>query len=312
MKMIIVASVVLIVLLAILLLAFFYFLQKARNKKRQTTSYTSSNIKTSLLGEVDLNKLEKSLLQADVGVPTTKKILESLNEEQVFKDLTDQDVRDKISEIFSESPELSLDTTKKPNVILVSGVNGVGKTTTIGKLAYLLKNNGNKVLLVPADTFRAAAESQLGVWAERADVDVLISDHKDPAALAFAGVAKGVTEKFDIVIIDTAGRLHTKKPLMEQLAKIHRSISKAGGNLVESLLVLDATTGQNGVRQAEHFFDVVDLTGIILTKLDGSSKGGVACGVVDQFNVPIKLIGVGEGIEDLQRFDSHEFIKKLF
>ena len=217
-----------------------------------------------------------------------------------------------ISDILSENDN-SLKLNTKPSVILVVGVNGAGKTTSIGKMAASFKEQGKKVLVAAADTFRAAAIEQLEVWTERAGVEMLKRpEGSDPASVAFDASKKAKEEGYDIVIIDTAGRLHTKKNLMDELGKINRTILKEIPDAdIETLIVLDGTSGQNAVIQAKEFSEVTNITGIVLTKLDGTAKGGVVIGICSELNIPVKFIGVGEGINDLQKFDSKEFARAL-
>lgn len=214
--------------------------------------------------------------------------------------------------MLGEDVSLNLDT--KPSVILVIGVNGVGKTTTIGKLSLLLKNSGKKVVLGAADTFRAAAIDQLGVWAERADVTMVKSvEGSDPASVVFDTIASAKSKGADVIICDTAGRLHNKKNLMDELAKIYRIIKRELPDAsLETLLVLDAATGQNAVNQAREFKNVADITGIVLTKLDGTAKGGIVIAIHNELGIPVKYVGVGEGIDDLQPFNSREFADGIF
>ncbi len=271
-----------------------------------------------------LDELEEILISADVGIDTTVKIIERI-EKRVAKDkyLNSEELnrilKEEIAALLDENPAANFDTDyntpdNSPYVILVVGVNGVGKTTTIGKLAYKFKQAGKKVILGAADTFRAAAIEQIEIWAERAGVPLI--KHKmgaDPAAVAYDTVKSAVSKGYDIVIIDTAGRLHNKKNLMQELAKIKKSIQKVIPSAPhEVLLVLDASTGQNAFEQAKQFTDVTDVSAIALTKLDGTAKGGVVIGISDQFKVPVKYIGVGEKIEDLQFFDRHLFVESLF
>ncbi len=264
-----------------------------------------------------LDAIEEALVESDMGVDTTLKVIDSL-EERVSKDkfMSKEELfsmlRDQISSLMEEEPvsENSL----HPKVILVVGVNGVGKTTSIGKLAYKFRNEGKKVVLGAADTFRAAAVDQIGVWAERAGVDIVKQQMgSDPAAVAYDTVKSAVARGADVVLIDTAGRLHNRVDLMNELTKIRNSIGKAlPGAPSEVMLVLDASTGQNAFAQAREFARATNITSLMLTKLDGSARGGVAVGLVDQFGIPIKYIGVGEGIDDVKEFDKEEFIKTLF
>lgn len=264
-----------------------------------------------------LEELEEALILSDVGFETTTKIIERLRDKIKTNKIEDADeVKNElcsiISEILSENDN-SLNLNTKPSVILVVGVNGAGKTTSIGKMAASFKAEGKKVLVAAADTFRAAAIEQLEVWTERAGVEILKRpEGSDPASVAFDAARKAKQEEYDIVIIDTAGRLHTKKNLMDELGKINRTILKEIPDAdIETLIVLDGTSGQNAVIQAKEFSEVTSITGIILTKLDGTAKGGVVIGICSELNVPVKYIGVGEGIDDLQKFDSKEFAKAL-
>ena len=217
-----------------------------------------------------------------------------------------------ISEMLGENEGLRLDT--KPSVILVIGVNGVGKTTSIGKIAAKLQSEGKKVVLGAADTFRAAAIDQLGIWAERAGVSMVKSvEGTDPASVVFDTIASAKSKGADVIICDTAGRLHNKKNLMDELAKINRVIARElSDSSVETLLVLDAATGQNAVNQAREFKNAADITGIVLTKLDGTAKGGIIIAISNELNIPVKFVGVGEGIDDLQPFDAAEFADGIF
>lgn len=279
--------------------------------------------------EVDddvLDAIEEALLATDMGVDTTLKIIENL-EERVRQDkyvsldeLVDI-LRDEIALLLnvregedSDQKVVPFDFSKKPYVIMVVGVNGVGKTTTIGKLASNLKAQGKKVVLGAADTFRAAAVDQLTVWAERAGVDLVKQQMgSDPASVAFDTVKSAVAKDADVVIIDTAGRLHNRVDLMNELTKIRNVMRKVIPDAPhEVLLVLDGSTGQNAYMQAKEFARATDITALAVTKLDGTAKGGVVVGIVDQFKVPIKFIGIGEGIDDLKVFDKREFVGSLF
>lgn len=266
-----------------------------------------------------LEDLEDILISSDMGMNTTMEVIDRLRDEIVEKEIKDPEMvkpllKQVIGEIMDEKdPDhgLHLDS---PSVLLVIGVNGVGKTTTIGKLSHRLKKEGKTVIVAAADTFRAAAIDQLKAWGQRADVDVIAhSEGSDPAAVVYDGIQAAKARKTDVLICDTAGRLHNKSNLMRELEKISRIIEKEYPEATkETLLVLDATTGQNAMIQAKTFNEVTDISGIALTKLDGTAKGGVVIGLQRELNIPIKLIGVGEGIEDLQPFVTEDFVNALF
>ena len=265
-----------------------------------------------------LDAIEEALVESDMGADTTLKIIDNL-EERVSKDkymsfdeLVCQ-LRDEISKLIDE-PDLLFDFSRKPYVILVVGVNGVGKTTTIGKMAALFKSQGKKVILGAADTFRAAAVDQLTIWAERAGVDLVKQAMgSDPASVAFDTVKAAVARGADVAIIDTAGRLHNRIDLMNELTKIRNVVRKViPDGPHDVMLVLDASTGQNAFQQAKEFSRATDITSLVVTKLDGTAKGGVVVGVSDQFHIPVKFIGTGEKIGDLKQFDKKEFVDKLF
>ena len=268
-----------------------------------------------------LDNLEEVLIASDVGVDTTLKIIDRL-EARVQKDPylgTDQLnflLKDEIKSLFksSEISEFGSSSTEKLTVIMVVGVNGVGKTTTIGKLAKKWSDEGKKVMLAAADTFRAAAVDQLEVWSERAGVPLVkLAANADPAAVAYEAVSKAVSSDIDVLLVDTAGRLHNKINLMNELSKIKRVMSKVVADAPhEVLLVLDGSTGQNAFEQAKQFSAATEVTSLAVTKLDGSAKGGVVLGISDQFNIPVRFIGVGEGIEDLQPFDAERFVDTFF
>ena len=263
------------------------------------------------------DELEESLIMADVGAVTSARICENLRKKVKEEGLSDPTaVKGALKEIIAQmlAGDEALNLSTKPSIILVIGVNGVGKTTTIGKLAHNLHEDGKKVLLAAADTFRAAAIDQLQIWADRAGVDLVKhGEGSDPAAVVFDAINAGKARGCDVVICDTAGRLHNKKNLMDELSKIARVIDReAPGSAKEVLLVLDATTGQNALNQAKLFQEAAGLTGIILTKLDGTARGGVVIGIKEELDIPIKYIGVGEQIDDLRPFDSKEFVEALF
>lgn len=274
--------------------------------------------------EAFLDELEELLVVSDVGVKTTVDIIRRV-ESRVAKDkfVSTNDlnalIRDEITGLLlggsADRPiEFSAPLPHRPHVIMVVGVNGVGKTTTIGKLALSYKEAGKNVMLGAGDTFRAAATEQLDIWAERAGVPIIKQGHgADPAAVAFDTLAAAKAKNVDVVLIDTAGRLHTKGGLMDELSKVKRVMDRQiEGAPHEVLLVLDASTGQNAIRQAEEFTKAVDVTGLVLTKLDGTAKGGIVIGISNEFQIPVKYIGVGEGIDDLQVFDRSRFVEALF
>jgi fused signal recognition particle receptor len=267
-----------------------------------------------------MDELEEALITADVGVETTMKILDRLRKRARFEAYAEVDelytmLREEIAGLFADStPTGSVDVNgSKPHVVMVVGVNGVGKTTSIGKMAWRHQQDGKKVILGAADTFRAAAIDQLKIWAERAGVDI-IAQHMgaDPAAVAFDTLEAAVSRQSDVVIIDTAGRLHNKRGLMEELTKIRRIMDRiVPGAPHEVLLVLDGSTGQNAVEQAKQFTSATDVTGLVLTKLDGTAKGGVVLAISDQLSIPVRFVGIGEKMEDLQDFEMIEFIDSL-
>lgn len=264
-------------------------------------------------------ELEEALIQADVGVNTAVELVEKVRMAVKFREIKDPA---KLKDVFQDELEFIIGYKIVPinlnpdglTVIMVVGVNGVGKTTTIGKLANYFKNQGKKVLLAAGDTFRAAAIDQLEIWGNRVGVDVIKhSEGADPGAVTFDAIQAARSRKSDILIIDTAGRLHTKSNLMEELKKVHRIVSREIPDAPhETLLVLDATTGQNAISQAKIFGEAVNVTGIALTKLDGTAKGGVVIGIKTALKMPVKMIGIGEGIDDLQPFDPKEFVAALY
>jgi len=321
-----------------------FFKKIFSKEKKETLDKGLEKTKESFLGKLTkavagkskvdddvLDNLEEVLVASDVGVNTTLKVIERI-EERVAKDKyvgTDElnkILREEIAGLLSETnvgneiefkiPEIPADKdgNKMPYVLMVVGVNGVGKTTTIGKLAAQFKKQGLKVVLGAADTFRAAAIDQLQVWANRTDVPIVRQEMgSDPASVAFDTLKSAVTQKADVVIIDTAGRLHNKVNLMNELTKIKRVMQKVVDNSPHDvLLVLDGSTGQNAFEQAKQFTKATEVTSLAVTKLDGTAKGGVVIGISDQFKIPVKYIGVGEGIDDLQVFNKHEFVDSFF
>ncbi|HEY7219438.1 MAG TPA: signal recognition particle-docking protein FtsY [Candidatus Binatia bacterium] len=301
--------------------SFFQRLRQGLSKSRESLLQNIGSIFQNRRWDEDaLDTMEESLIAADVGVRATAKIMEALRRHspEDTGDLADA-MSDRLQSIMIEMfrrPEpatIKGATPARPWVIIFLGVNGVGKTTTIGKLAAQYRNSGKKVLLVAADTFRAAAIEQLDIWGQRVGVDVI--KHRpgaDPSAVVFDGMQAAKSRSIDVLLIDTAGRLHTKVHLIEELKKIRRVISRESpGAPHETLLVLDATTGQNGLQQARVFKEATEISGIVLTKLDGTAKGGVIIGIQEEVGVPVKYIGVGEGVEDLQPFDPADFVKAL-
>src|ERR1051326_3757489 len=260
--------------------------------------------------ELAWERLEEALIRADVGVRATAELVRRLESRGDLRDL-DGALAEEVAALFGEPPTLSV--RERPAVVLVVGVNGTGKTTTIGKLAHRLREHGHDVVLAAADTFRAAAEEQLEIWAERAGADFVGSERGgDPAAVAYDAIEAAQARGRDVVIVDTAGRLHTQTNLMEELAKVRRVIEKGlPGAPPETLLVVDATTGQNGVQQARLFNDAAGVTGVALTKIDGSAKGGIAVPIAYELGLPVKLIGVGEQLDDLRPFDPQDFARAL-
>jgi fused signal recognition particle receptor len=298
------------------------FFKRLKNGLSKTRKLLSTDINDLFTGKrkIDdqlLEELEERLITSDIGVQTTMDLIRSISGKSSEISGPDQlkgVLKEKILELLNATMKPPQIIVNKPHVIMVIGVNGTGKTTTVGKLAGRFSASGKKVIIAAADTFRAAAIEQLTIWAERAGVEII--KHKemsDPAAVAYDGIEAAVARNADIVLVDTAGRLHTKKNLMEELKKIKRTISrKIPGAPHEILLTLDATTGQNALAQARLFNDAIDVTGIALTKLDGTAKGGIVVSICSMLEIPLNYIGVGEKIEDLQEFDPIEFVNALF
>lgn len=301
-------------------MGFFDKLKQGLTKTRESLSSQFNNVFANFVAvdEELFESLEEALIMADIGVETTDYIIEELHDRVTYKRITDgnvvkEELKAIISEILSEQ-DTTVNISTAPSVILVIGVNGVGKTTSIGKIAAYYKSLGKNVLLAAADTFRAAAIDQLDIWAQRAGVDVIKhQEGSDPAAVVFDACSAAKARGVDVLICDTAGRLHNKKNLMAELEKINRVISRELPNAArETLIVLDASTGQNAVSQAKLFAEAADITGIILTKLDGTAKGGIVISISKEQSVPVKFIGVGEGIDDLREFNPTDFAKALF
>ena len=290
-------------------------LQKTRNSIAQNVNSIINSF--TKIDEDFFEELEEILVMSDIGVATSTEICARMRAKIKETGETDPNniksaMKEIIADMLGEDEGLKLDT--KPSVILVIGVNGVGKTTSIGKIASQLKQSGKNVVLGAADTFRAAAIDQLGIWAQRAGVQMVRSvEGTDPASVVFDTIASARAHNADVIICDTAGRLHNKKNLMDELAKINRVVKRELPDAsVETLLVLDAATGQNAVNQAREFKNVTDITGIVLTKLDGTAKGGIIIPIRNELNIPVKFIGVGEGIDDLQPFNAREFADGIF
>ncbi len=296
-------------------------LRRLRESMSKTRQALGSEIQATLFGVLDeqtWERLEEALIMADVGAATTARVVETLESEVGSGELEGGEaLSERLIALLAETARVgdaTIDIRAKPTVIMAVGVNGTGKTTTIGKLAWHLRNElGASVLLGAADTFRAAAAEQLQGWAERAGAEIVTGEPgSDPGAVAFEAIARGRAQGVDVVIIDTAGRLHTQDDLMGELAKIRRVISRQlPGAPHETLLTIDATTGQNGLRQAELFAASAGVSGVVLTKLDGTARGGIALAIAGELELPVKLIGVGESLEDLRPFDAEDFARAL-
>lgn len=262
-----------------------------------------------------LDELEEILIKADVGVDLSSEIVDKIrrDKDKITTDKLNEIIKNDFKNIITNAGSTALNYKEGLNIFLITGVNGAGKTTLIGKLAYRFKNMGAKVLVAAGDTFRAAAEEQLDIWSKRAGADIVRRDGADSAAVVYDAVKKAQNEGYDVLLIDTAGRLQNKFNLMEELKKIKKVLdNEAQGQLAESILVLDANTGQNGLAQAEVFQEAVQITAVGLTKLDGSAKGGIIAGIAKKLNLAVKLIGVGEKMEDLKDFDADDFVEALF
>jgi fused signal recognition particle receptor len=298
------------------------FFRRLRENMRRTRDALTEEIQATLFEDLDeetWERLEEALIAADVGARTTAEVVEQLEREAQAGDLSGgEQLTARLTELLADIARTErsdrIDLTPAPTVLLVVGVNGTGKTTSVGKLAWHLRRElGQKVVLGAADTFRAAAVEQLEVWSERAGVTFVKGPpESDPGSVAYEAVATGVREGADVVIIDTAGRLHTQDNLMAELTKVRRVISKQlPGAPHETLITVDATTGQNGLRQARLFAEAVEVSGIVLTKLDGTAKGGIALAIARELGIPVKMIGIGEQLEDLRPFDADDFARAL-
>jgi len=298
------------------------FFRRLRENMSKTRVALQAEVQATLfegdLDEETWERLEEALIMADVGAPTTAKVVAQLEQEAQEGGLSGgEQLTRRLTELLAEiarTGEDKIDLRHEPTVILTVGVNGTGKTTTIGKLAWHLNNElGKRVVLGAADTYRAAATEQLEQWAQRAGVEIVTGRHgSDPGAVAYDAIAQGRSRGADVVIVDTAGRLHTQDDLMAELSKVRRVIAKQLPDAPhETLLTVDATTGQNGLRQAKLFSEAVDVDGIVLTKLDGTAKGGIALAIASELKIPVKLIGIGEALEDLRPFDPDDFARAL-
>lgn len=302
----------------------FKFFSDKFNNLKQTISNTAQNLVGNVVDTIEneeefsdfvLDDMEDLLISADLGVNYAAELVDKLRSQDKIKP---SEVKNYLKNEFLNTLKSAGDTNlyykdNELNIYFISGVNGVGKTTLIGKLAYKFKNEGKKVLIAAGDTFRAAAEEQLDIWSKRAGADIVRRDKADPASVVYEAIQKAKGENYDVILVDTAGRLQNKFNLMEELSKIKSVIDKnAPENLRETMLVLDANTGQNGLQQAKVFQEAVNLTSVALTKLDGSAKGAIVLAVAKEMKLPVKLIGVGEKMEDLKSFDSEEFINALF
>jgi fused signal recognition particle receptor len=295
--------------------------RRLRENLAKTRDALGGEIKATLFGELDAEaweRLEEALVLADVGTRTTATIVQTLESEAGAGELSGgAELSERLIDLLAQTATVGdarIDIRPRPTVILAVGVNGTGKTTTIGKLAFHLQQELHRtVLLAAADTFRAAASEQLAGWAQRAGCEIVTGpERSDPGAVAFEAIARAIAENVDVVIVDTAGRLHTQDDLMGELAKVRRVIARQlEGAPHETLLTIDATTGQNGLRQAQAFAQAAGVTGVVLTKLDGTARGGIALAIAQELELPVKLIGIGESVEDLRPFDAREFARVL-
>ncbi len=291
----------------------------SKTREKIFNSITETVTGKAIIDDLTIDKIEEILVSSDIGIDTAERIIEDLRKSlKSEKNRSTENILLLVKDELIKSLQVKDNSNKflssKPYVILIVGVNGVGKTTTIGKLANNYKKIGSKVIVGAADTFRAAANEQLDIWAKRADVDIIQSTKgADPSSIVFETIKKAVDDKYDVVLIDTAGRLHNKANLMKELDKIRRVIKKIIPDAPhETLLIVDANTGQNALIQANEFSKVTDINGLVITKLDGTAKGGVVFQIVAKQNIPIKFIGVGEGIDDLQEFDAKAFVEAIF
>ena len=293
-------------------MSFFDKIKAGMSKTRTKLNNVFANFRR--VDEDLMEELEEALILCDMGVTTTETVMEELTDRVKLKNIKDaEEVKAELVEIIADLVRYEERKEKFPKVLLVVGVNGVGKTTSIGKIANNYKKDGKKVLLAAGDTFRAAAADQLTVWAERAGVPIVkYGEGHDPAAVVYDALDSAKAKKMDVVIVDTAGRLHNKKNLMNELSKISRVIDKSWPEAArETLIVLDGTTGQNAIAQAKEFKQAANIDGIVLTKLDGTAKGGVVCAIKSELGLPVRYIGVGEGIDDLQPFEPEDFARAL-
>lgn len=291
-------------------------LNKTKEKLDEKVNLVMKNFRK--VDEKLLEELEEILIMSDFGVDASIKIIDNLRERLKLENIQEGEtvkeiLKEEIAKVFDKVDSRVSISSQGLSVILVIGVNGAGKTTSIGKIANNLRCEGKKVLVVAADTFRAAAVEQLKVWADRANVDIIKKpEGSDPASVVYEGIMKAKQENYDVVIVDTAGRLHNRKELMDELSKINKIIDRElDGALKETLLVLDGTTGQNAINQTKLFTQTAPITGIVLTKMDGTSKGGFVVGIVEELNIPVKFIGIGEQIDDMQPFNSKEFVEAI-